>query len=304
MRIPPPPLRIAWPPLILVVIVTLGCISVPAQTAFDLASLQEPGVLSREQQSALESRRQLIVGEASNLPANEWVGTYGYEDSPNSGGQLDWAPANGFVVGWNTCSHGWQDRVNFGTVDFRDGVLRVTPELAGEGRKIYALADELIPVKWGEQHYLVPLDQLVAFCYAARNAVRSLEIKEFFLKNSDREKRRFGLPAVPSQYKKYLVGPPIHATIVELKPQPQPWSEVFTLNAGRSAGVVAGMKFFALSPRNVYMLVEVRQVRDDDSEAYVITSGFKDNSKGTVKPRAGWRLTSRAPRRAYEYFPY
>jgi hypothetical protein len=75
------------------------------------------------------------------------------------------------------------------------------------------------------------------------------------------------------------------------------------LNAGRTAGVVAGMKFFARSPRNVYMLVEVLAVCDDDSEAFVITSGFKNRAAGTVKPRAGWKLTSRAPRRAYEYFP-
>ena len=295
----PPPLRIAW----LTVIVALACVSAPAQAVFDPASLQEAGALLPEQQSTLLSRQALIIGEASNPPANEWAGKYFAEDSPTSGARLDWAPANGFVVWWNSCSHGWRDRVNFGSVDFRDGVLRAAPELGGEGKKVYALAGELIPVKWGDQHYLVPVDQLIAFCYAARNAGRSLEIKEFFLKDSDREKRRFGLPAVPSEYKKYLVGPPIQATIVELKPQPQPWSKVFTLNAGRTAGVVAGMKFFAVSPRNVYMLVEVSAVSDDNSEAYVITSGFKNRAQGTVKPRVGWKLTSRAPRKAYEYFP-
>jgi hypothetical protein len=288
----------------MMVIVALACVSTAAQTVFDLASLQEPGALLPEQQSTLLSRQALIIGEGANSPANEWVGKYFAEDSPTSGARLDWAPANGFVVWWNSCSHGWRDRINFGRVDFRDGVLRATPELGGDGKKVYALAGELIPVKWGEQHFLVPVDQLIAFCYAARNAGRSLEIREFFLKDSDRDKRRFGLPSVPPQYKKHLVGPPIQATIVELKPQPQSWSKVFTLNAGRTAGVVAGMKFFALSPRNVYMLVEVTDVRDNDSDAYVITSGFKNHAQGTVRPRAGWKLTTRAPRKAYEYFPY
>lgn len=291
-------LRIVW----LTVFVALAWSSVIAQNVFDRESLKEPGALSKEQQFALSARRQLIVREASGSPA-EWAGTYVSEDSPTSGAQLDWAPENGFVVWWNSCSHGWRDRINLGGVDFRDGVLRVNPELDTEGKKVFALAGDLIPVKWGEQHYLVPLDQLIAFCYAARNAERSLEIKEFFLKQADRDKRRFGLPEVPSQYRKYLVGPPIQATIVELKPQPQPWSKVFTLNAGRTAGVVRGMKFFSLSPRNVYMLVEVTDVRDDSSEAYVITSGFTNRLGKSVKPRVGWKLTSRAPRRAYEYFP-
>ena len=288
-------------PLIASLVLTFVSVPARAQTAFDPASLKDPGALSAEQQATLRSRRELIVSEAASLSANEWTGTYVAEDSPTSGTQLDWAPANGFVAWWNNCSHGWRDRVNFGRVDFRGGVLRVTPELGSEGAKVFALHSELIPVKWGEQHYLVPLDRLIAFCYAARNAGRSLEIKEFLLKQSDREKRRFGLPAVPSQYTKYLVGPSIQATIVELKAEPG--RKVFSLNAGRAMGVVAGMKFFALSPKNIYLLVEVTEVRDDGSEAYVVTSGFRDKTVGDAEPRVGWKLTSRAPRKAYEYFP-
>ena len=141
------------------------------------------------------------------------------------------------------------------------------------------------------------MDQLIAFCYAARNADHSREINEFFLKQGDRDKRRFGLPAVPSHYRKYLVGPPIQATIAEVK------QRGFTLNVGRTAGVVPGMKFFAVSPGNVYMLVEVTNVHADTSDAYAITLGFKNHSEKELTPRVGWRLTSRAPKRAYEYYP-
>ena len=282
----------------LLVVVTLASARVQRQDVFDPQSLRESGALSAEQGSSLRAKQELIIREAANSSANEWAGTYGFEDSPTSGGQLNWAPENGFVVWWNDCSHTWRDKVNFGRVDFREGNLRVTSELGREGEKVYAVSRDLIAVKWGEQHYLVPLDQLIAFCYAARNAERSREINEFFLKQGDRDKRRFGLPAVPSHYRKYLVGPPIQATIVEVKPQ-----RGFTLNAGRTAGVVPGMKFFAVSPSNVYMLVEVTQVRDDSADAYAITSGFKNHSAKQLTPRVGWKLTSRAPKRAYEYFP-
>ncbi len=273
------------------------------QELFDEQSLKDRGALSPAQHNTFGIRRGLIVGEASNLLTNEWAGSYAAADSPTSSTRFDWAPANGFLIWWSTCSHGWRDKVNFGRVGFRDRVLRVTSELSSEGEKVYPLSGDLIAVKWGEQHFLVPLDRLIAFCYAVRNAGRSSEINEFFLKESDRERRRFGLPAIPPDYKKYLVGPPIQATIIEVKSRLQTESKTFTLNVGRTAGVVPGMKFFAMSPRNIYMLVEVISVRDDNAEAYVITSGFRNHSEREVKLRVGWKLTSRAPRDANEYYP-
>jgi hypothetical protein len=282
----------------------LNCIFVHAQSqaAFDQESLKERGALSEAQEAVVEKRRESITSEAE-ATANEWVGTYSLDDSLTSGARFDWAPANGFLVRWNTCSHGWKDRINFGRVDFRDGVLHLIADLVGEGGKVYDLGPDMVAVKWGEQHYLVPSNRLIAFCYAARNAGRSSEIDEFFLKEADREKRRFGLPQVPSDYKKYLFAKPIQAKIIGVKPRQQAWVNEFTLNVGRMAGVVPGMKFFAISPGNVYMLVEVIEVRDTNSEAYAITSGFKNHSDKEVRPKVGWRLTSRAPKGAYEYFP-
>ena len=293
------------------ILLTVTCVtviglltSIRAQTPeqFDEVSLKDRGSLSPEQQATLRSRLESIIAEASKLPANEWVGSYGAMDSPTSGTGLDWAPANGFLVWWNSCSHGWSDRVNFGSVDFRDGVLRVTPELSKEGEKVYPLTD-LIPVKWGNQHYLIPFDRLIAFCYAVRNTGRSFEIQEFFLKESDRDKRRFGLPAVPAAYKKYLVSSLIQATVIDVKSGPQSWTMTLTLNTGRKAGVVPGMKFFAVSPRNVYMLVHVMSVGENSSDALVITSGFRNHSEREMRYRVGWKLTSRAPRDAGNYYP-
>ena len=237
------------------------------------------------------------------MPEDEWVGSYYLEDGPTSGAQLDWAHANGFVVRWSTCSHGMRDKINFGTVSLRDGALYLAPKLEGEGGKVYPSFPDLVRVKWGDQHYLIPSDLMIAFCYAALNVGHSLEISEFFLKQSDRENRRFGLPRVPQAYKKYLIGNPIQATIIELKSQPQQWDERFTLNVGRTAGVVPRMKLFATFPRNVYMLVEVVAATDHTSEVFVITSGFKNGSEKSVNPQVGWKFTSRAPRGAYNYYP-
>lgn len=63
------------------------------------------------------------------------------------------------------------------------------------------------------------------------------------------------------------------------------------------------MKFFAVSPRNIYMLVHVMSVREDSCEAIVIASGFRNHSDKEMKVRVGWKLTSRAPRDAGNYYP-
>lgn len=273
------------------------------QKEFDQQSLRDRGPLSESQMLAIRQRQELIIDEVEKTSNNEWIGTYFLEDGPTSGAELQWAPENGFVVWWNTCSHGFRDKINFGNVTFRDGVLHLDPRLEGEGQKLYHVSHDLVPVKWGEQHFLVPSDQMIAFCYAVLNSRRSQEINEFFLKQSDREKRRFGLPEVPRAYKKYLSGNPIRGTIVELNSQPQPSERRFKLNVGRNDGVVARMKFFAISPRNVYMLVQVTEVTDNESEVFVITSGFKNGSLKSVRVKVGWKFTSRAPKRASDYYP-
>ncbi len=287
----------------ILLILSLSATGIRAQTQeiFDHASLKERGSLSTDQLAALEKKFQVIEDE-SQKSNDEWTGHYSLETSPTSGTRFDWSPKNGFVVWWNTCSYGLRDEVDFGKVDANNEALRLSSTLGAEGEKVYPTPADLVKVKWGDQHYLVPTDRLIAFAYAARNVGRSYEINEFFLKESDRDKRRYGLPEVPARYKKYLVSAPILATIVEVKSDQKP-STGFTLNVGSKAGVARGMKFFAIYPRNIYMLVEVIEVSENNSEAYAITSGFKNHNEKVVIPAVGWKLTSRAPKRAFEYYP-
>lgn len=289
------------PILTLLLIASTAPVRAQELYGFDRELLKDRGTLSPAQQMTLQRMREAITLEVSRMPADEWAGSYVLEDGPTSGAQFDWSPQNGFLVWWYTCSHGARDQINFGTVTFRDNVLHVVPTFKDEGAKVYPIPLELVPVKWGEQHYLVPLDQLIAFCYAARNAGRSPELNAFFIKQSDRESPRPGQPQVPEAYKKYFTGKPIQATIVDLKSQQS--SNTLTLDAGRIEGIVPGMKFFALTPRNVFMAVEVTDVTDHNAEAYVMILRFKTGIDKEVKPKVGWRLTSRAPRRAFDYFP-
>src|SRR5262249_8825090 len=151
----------------------------------------------------------------------------------------------------STCSYGMRESANYGTAALQDGALSLSPELTRTDATVYQIDRTLVPVLWGQKHYLVWSNRVINFCYAVANANNAPEVDAFFLKDSDREKPRNGLPNVPAQYRKYLVAKPIIATISEIKPSPQPWIKEFTLNVGIADGVVPEMKFYAFAPRNI-----------------------------------------------------
>lgn len=272
-----------------------------AQEASHRQHSQEAG-LSREALGALvDGRRELITQELAGHAGGEWAGEYYAQDGPTAGTQLLWSPAAGFLIRWSTCCHGWRERVNYGGAAFEGGALKLKPELSGKGANVYPVGADFIPVLWGQQHYLIPAARLINFCYAFKNAGNAPEMEAFLLKTDDREKPSAGLPGVPPEFRKYLHSKPLVALISQVRP----WSpgHDLTLNVGREDGVVAGMKFYASSPRNVFMLVEVTEVGERTSSAYVVTSGYRNQSDDEVRPRVGWKLTSRAPSDASSYFP-
>jgi hypothetical protein len=255
-------------------------------------------------EAEVNSRQELIKRELAPLPEGAWAGVYFSQDGPTAGTQLVWAPAAGFVIRWSTCSYGWRARVNYGRAVFQGGHLKLAPELSGAGGNVYDGPAEFVPVLWGEQHYLIPTERLISFSHAAKNVENNPpEIETFLIKEGDRDRRREGLPGVPPEYRKHLHGKPIIASISQVKPQPRPEGQKLSLNVGRAEGVGAGMKFYASFPKAIYMLVEVTEVEEHTSVAYVITSGYRNYSGRAVRPRVGWRLTSRAPRGASTYYP-
>ena len=264
---------------------------------------KDEGPLPESLEALINSKQKLIQQELGGFSESGWAGVYNSEDGLTAGTQLSWTPVAGFVVRWSTCAHGWREKVNYGHALFQNGSLKLAPELIGNSGNVYPLAIDYIPVLWGEQHYLIPADQLINFCYAAKNAGNSPEINAFFIKKVDNEKQRKGLPNVPPEYRKYLHSRPLTTAISAVKPKSKPWIQRFTLDVGRAEGAVSGMKFYTLYPKNIYMLLEVTEVGEHTSEAYVITSGFKNNSEKEVKPQVGWKLTSRAPKDAWSHYP-
>jgi len=273
-----------------------------ASFTFSTAHSQRPtGPLPDQLQKAVDTKQSAIKQALDGDPKNEWAGNYYSQGGPTAGTLLSWHPKVGFVVRWSTCSYGWRESANYGAAMLRDRTLALSPEWSGGGPNVYPIIKALVPVLWGEQHYFVWSDRLINFCYAVKNSSNAPEVDAFLLKDVDRDKRRTGLPNVPAEYRKYLFGKPILATISEIKPNPEPWVRELTLNVGTSDGVVPEMKFYAFAPK-IYMLVEILEAGEHASRAYVITLGARSFEK-TVTPRVGWKLTSRAPKDASYYFP-
>lgn len=283
-------------------ILTATLLALVGGCAFSTAHSQRPtGPLPDQLQETVDTKHITIKQALDGDPQNEWAGNYYSQDGPTAGTLLSWHPKVGFVVRWSTCSYGWRESANYGAALMQDGALMLTPELTGGGANVYQITKTLVPVLWGEQHYFVWSDRLINFCYAVKNSSNAPEADAFLLKDVDRDKRRTGLPSVPAEYRKYLFGKPIIATISRIKPNPQPRARELTLNVGTSDGVVPEMKFYAFAPK-IYMLVEIFEAGEHSSRAYVITLGARSSEK-IVTPRVGWKLTSRAPKDASDYFP-
>ena len=262
---------------------------------------QEEG-LPEELANLVSRRWETIKQETANLPADGWAGVYRAENGPTTTTHLAWSPTTGFMVWWENCSRPWQARVNYGAAQLINSFLRLTPQLSEDHPRAYATAPEYVPVKWGEQRFLIPSDRLINFSYAV-NSTSSRQIYSFLVNLEDYQKPRSGLPNVPPEYRRYLRMRPLAATITGLRETDERWYPRIILNIGRADGVVPQMNFYLSRPRNIYMLLEVTDVQEHSAEAFVIRATFKDGREAEVVPQVGWRLTSRAPADDSQYGP-
>lgn len=258
--------------------------------------------ISEELAALVLDRREAIELDAANLTDDEWAGSYRSSDGPTISTHLAWTPAQGFTVWWVNCSRPQTARVNYGSAVFTGGSLKLTPELPEASPSSYPTAPEYLPVKWGEQHFLIPSDRMMNFAYAV-NSTSSTEVESFLVKVEDYQKERKGVPGVPREYQKYLDMKPLRAALAGFGPHVDRWYPRVILDAGRAEGVVPEMKFYLSRPGDIYMQLVVTDVREHTSEAFVLRATFTDEREEEVEPQVGWEFTSRAPEDDPQYQP-
>ena len=249
------------------------------------------GKFSKKSEAASEAHRKLIEQELKSLHEHPWAGSYYDGDGLGMNVRLDLAPRSGFVFTWHGCL-GLYD-LNYGKVEETGGRVKLVFRFPND-QKGLGIASELIPVLWGERHYLIPPDRVVDFTNAInagfepRNGLHG----RFLLKDGDELKAARGKPKIPQEYSAYLLEHPIEAEISSVKESRVEDSERITnivLNVGTAQGVKQGMEFWVYAPDRLYANARITDVGNAQSLATL--EMFEADCKSHA-PSPGWKLST------------
>lgn len=246
--------------------------------------------ISEEHFQILEKRRGLI-GEEISAEKNEWIGIYQQGDHHPT--YFMWSLTQGFLT-WGSNHTFYPSRLNFGKAEFSNNRLIIAPEIAKDHLNYQQIATEFVPIKWGEQHFLIPADELKSFAYAVHSGAPS-EIVGYFMKSDDYEKTRAGLPNLPAEYQKIMTMKAVRPKITAVKKDAEKfWNTELTLNLGRNANLGEGMILYYSKPAGGFSVV-ITEIQEKSAKAKFNGGWGEDND-----PKVGLRLTSKAP----EDLPY
>jgi hypothetical protein len=218
---------------------------------------------------------------------DDWAGEYYFGDGLGVNVSLALAPNNGFVFSWTGCL-GLYD-LNYGDIAFSDGAVKLLFKHPNERRGFQGIAPELLPVRWGERHYLIAADDVVKFTNAINsgtepNTWRGGPSTEFLLRQGDEKKKVFGEPNLPNQYLSYLLKKPIQtkiSSIVETRTEQSRRVTSILLDAGSANGLQVGMELYVHKPSKVWVTATVTRV-DEHSSRAVIEQEMTDPSPAST----------------------
>jgi len=264
--------------------------------------------LSKANQVIVQSKRQKIEAEIATLKDHPWAGEYYFGDGRGANASLTLAPKNGFTVTWHGCL-GLYDQ-NYGTVDWDGDTIRLSFTFEIQRGYIGRYASEYRPIRWGERVYLIPSNEIIAFCNAinSRNEPRDWVHGDFFLRWGDEKKEAKGKPELPEEFMPYLLDKPVDATIVSvesiregsarsiIESDPDRGEKIATviINKGRKDGLLPGMELYVIRPDNIYRTVKLLKVEETQSVgefSYDFPWEHGDSFR-TPTPEAGWQLST------------
>jgi hypothetical protein len=259
---------------------------------------EETGKTSDEAGKKAEVLREAIRAEIESLDAHPWAGEYYEGDGLGVNVYLSIAPQAGYVFEWHGCL-GLYDR-NFGAVGVKEGKLHLTFTFPNERKGFQGIAEELIPIAWGDRSYLIPAGDVVGFCNEVndgsepRNGLHGY----YLLRKGDGAKNVTGLPAVPKEFEPYLLKRPIETEIVGVEKvrSASEKGEVVradvnvTVRHGKKTGLLPGMKLYVTDPEDLVESIIIKKVEQEKSEG--VMSSFGPMKK---VPKIGWKLSTRCP---------
>lgn len=286
----------------------LGIAGISASVANIAAAQKSPEPQGRsevkfspEAEALWAARLGAIQDELAELEDHSWAGTYYYGDGLGVNASLTLAPGGGFAFEWSGCM-GVYDR-NFGAVFTTErGSLKLQLTYENSRKGFQGVAEELVPISWGERHYLIPFDDVVGFCNSvnSRREPRDRMHGFYFLRRGDHEKPVSGAPEIPEQLQSYLLSEPIEAVIVAVDATRVEMGigggsfhkTMVTLNAGRTKNVLPGMSFHVYEPPGILAGCGARVLSADENTSVALIIQPATEQLSPVSPAAGWKLTT------------
>ena len=242
-----------------------------------------------------EKRQAKIKKEFGTLDKHPWAGEYGYGDGLGVNVTLVIAPKHGFDFEWRGCL-GTYDR-NHGSVSFAGNIVSLLCKYPNKEKSRIGVAEELIPVPWGNRNYLIPKDDVVGFCNEINsgNEPRTGFYGNYLMRSGDEEKKVVGWPDLPDQYMACLLTAPLEANLIRVgdsivRPSICDWNfkdTVVFLDVGEKDGAQVGMELHLIEHASGVETVKITKIHDATCECLMI--GFED---GWVAPQVGWKFST------------
>jgi len=208
------------------------------------------------------------------------------------------APDAGFVFEWHGCL-GLYNR-NFGEITWSNNVIELSCTYPNSRKGFQGIETNLVAVSWGPRSYLIPADDMTAFCNEVNQGgePRSGARGFYLLRRGDETKKIEGFPNVPEEYRPRLLMKPTEAAIIvvgadEARPSADGANlrdTLVTLDAGAENGLRVGMVLFITNREAIATPVRITKVEANRAEG-IVTPILKDDPR----PRVGWRVSTRAP---------
>jgi len=247
--------------------------------------------ISEEHYKILEKRKELIQQEVSS-DKNEWIGTYTQGDHHPT--VFMWSANQGFLT-WGSHHTFFPSRINFGKTEFLNNRLTTKPEIKKEHLNFQYIPTELTAIKWDEQHFLIPSDELINFAYAVHSGADS-QIVEYLAKSEDYQKSRKGLPNLPKEYEPILTMKAIRPKVIAVEKKGDFYERKITFNLGHASKLIEGMIFY-YGNSSGSMKIMIADLQENSSKAKLI--GIAGTGKN-LTPRVGLRFTSKIPIGAFD----
>jgi hypothetical protein len=266
------------------------------QAEEELASIAERDKLEKE----IEQHMAKIKAEAAGLKNHPWAGEYFEGDGLGTNIRLLVSPVAGVAATWHGCL-GLYGAKSGAIQQNENGVLKFSFD--EEGKKGFGDFDtEMLPVRWGERHYLIPEKRLADFSADINfgNEPRDEIYGVYPLARGDEKKPVKGLPNLPPEYLKRIRKLALLVNVREVENLEETTNEFgcdrkyrLTLDKGSSDGLHVGDSLVLTSSGNQYERIFLKDVQDTTASGEITTYTENCTDKASVPDKA-WQFSTGA----------